>query len=241
MLPSIYRSRVAHVRTERLRNAFTYRVYHWLIDVDAPPRLPRVLRPLARFEARDHLGDPQGTLRGNLDRYLATQGVDLAGGRVLLLTSARSLGYVFNPISVWWCHRPDGELACIVAEVHNTYGERHCYLLRPDDGGRCEVDKEFYVSPFFMVDGRYRMRFSAPGERVHVAITLERGGAPVFHASLVGERHPATTAGVLRTALRHPLVTWKVMMLIRLQGIGLFLRRVPVVRRPPHAPQEGVQ
>lgn len=241
MAPHLYSSTVAHVRTERLENRFRYRVYHWLIDVDDVPRLPRALRPLARFEARDHLGDPSSTLRANVDRYLATQGVDLAGGRVLLLSSARSLGYVFNPISVWWCHDASGELACIVAEVHNTYGERHCYLLRPDDGGRCEVDKEFYVSPFFMVDGRYRMRFSAPGERVHVAITLERGDAAVFHASLVGERRPATTANVLRTVLRHPFVTWKVMLLIRLQGIRLFLRRVPVIRRPPHSPQEGVE
>ena len=74
--------------------------------------------------------------------------------------------YVFNPLSTHWCYRADGSLACLVAEVHNTYGERHAYLLRPDDAGRAEADKEFYVSPFFEVSGRYLMRFSAPGDRL---------------------------------------------------------------------------
>ena len=83
-----------------------------------------------------------------------------------MLASARSgagrASYVFNPLSTHWCYRADGSLACIVAEVHNTYGQRHAYVLRPDEAGRAQADKEFYVSPFFEVDGRYLMRFSAP-------------------------------------------------------------------------------
>ena len=96
-------------------------------------------RWLARFRARDHLGDPRASIRANLDRFLAARGVDLGGGRVTMLAHARVLGYVFNPLTVYWCHRPDGTLACVVAEVHNTYRQRHAYLLPADDGAgpRC--------------------------------------------------------------------------------------------------------
>ena len=80
-----------------------------------------------------------------------------------MLAHARVLGYVFNPLTVYWCHRPDGTLACVVAEVHNTYRQRHAYLLPADDRGRAEVPKQFYVSPFYPVDGRYRMSLPEPG------------------------------------------------------------------------------
>ena len=111
-----------------------------------------------------------------MDAYLADNGIDLDGGRILMLTNARVLGYVFNPLTVYWCHGPDGGLRCVVAEVHNTHGERHCYLLHPGDRGRCETDKEFYVSPFLTVDGRYRMSFSEPGERLSVQMELHQDG-----------------------------------------------------------------
>ena len=103
--------------------------------------LPRPLRWLARFDARDHLGDPAASIRANVDAYLATEGVDLEGGRVLMLATPRSFGYAFNPLTVFWCHDRTGALECVVAEVHNTYGERHCYLLRPDADGHAGADK----------------------------------------------------------------------------------------------------
>ena len=102
---AIYRTAIAHVRRTPLRNAFTYRSYSWYVDVDHLPQLPRLLRPLAGFRVEDHLGDPDGTLRGNVERYLATQGIKLDGGRITMLASARVFGHVFNPLSVFWCHR----------------------------------------------------------------------------------------------------------------------------------------
>ena len=98
-----------------------------------------------------------------MDRFLGARGIDLGGGRVLMLAHARVLGYVFNPLTVYWCHRADGTLACVMAEVHNTYGQRHAYLLRTDERGRARVGKEFYVSPFHPVDGSYRMS-AAPAD-----------------------------------------------------------------------------
>ncbi|RJQ78773.1 DUF1365 domain-containing protein [Pseudonocardiaceae bacterium YIM PH 21723] len=239
--PALYEAEVSHVRHERIERAFKHRVYQWLVDLDELPRLPWWLRPFARFEGRDHLGSPDRSIRQNLDNWLSTQDIDLQGGRVLMLANARTLGYVFNPLSVYWCHDPAGELVCVVAEVHNTYGERHCYLLRPDESGRSEVDKEFYVSPFLEMGGRYLMRFRRPDERLAISIALRQGETTPFVATMTGSRQPATPRGLVRMLLRHPLITYRVSALIRRHGITLWLRRIPIVRRLRHIPQEGVQ
>jgi DUF1365 family protein len=229
------------VRHTPLRNAFRYRSYSWLVDLDRLPRPPRPLRALAEFRAADHLGRPERSLRANVDAYLAARGVDLRGGRVLMLANARVLGHVFNPLSVFWCHDPDGSLRCVIAEVHNTYGERHCYLLHPDAAGRAEFAKEFYVSPFYPVDGQYVMRLPEPGERLALSVELHRGEAKPFVATVRGERRKADSRALLRAALRVPLATLTVAAQIRYQGIKLWARRLPVVPRPHHPPQQEVQ
>ena len=239
--PRLYDATVRHARRQALPRAFAHRVYYWLVDLDWLPTLPWWLRPFAGFHARDHLGDPGRSIRQNLDAYLATRGVDLFGGRVLMLANARVLGYVFNPLTVYWCHRPDGPLECVVAEVHNTYGERHCYLLRPDAVHRADTAKDFYVSPFLRVAGDYRMVLPVPDDRLRISITLRQQGDTALVATLVGTRRPATPATLARMLLRHPLVPQRTSALIRGHGIALWLRRLPVIPRPVHAPQEGVQ
>ena len=240
LTPALYDGTVRHARRRDLDYTFSHPIYLWLVDLDAMPRLPFWLRPFARFRASDHVGDPDRTIRQNIDAFLAGHGVDLQGGRVLMLAHARVLGYVFNPISVYWCHRPDGELACVVAEVHNTYGGRHAYLLFPDEDGRATTAKEFYVSPFLTVDGDYAMHLREPDERLAVSVTLHQEGAPALVATLAGTRRPASTSEVLRTVLRRPLITQRTSALIRRHGITLWLRRLPVVPRPRHPLQEGV-
>ncbi len=238
--PALYDASVSHVRTERVDRAFAHPVYMWLVDLDAVPKLPRWLRPFARFEARDHLGDPNSTIKDNLTRWLAGQGVEVAG-RVLMLANARVLGYVFNPITVYWVHNAADELDCVVAEVHNTYGERHCYLLRTDEAGRARVDKEFYVSPFLDMGGHYLMRLPPPGVRLSVTVTLRQDGSTPFTATLTGTRKEASLAEVVRMIVRRPFMPQRISALIRGHGIALWLRRIPVVRRPQHLRQEGVQ
>lgn len=240
-VPALYDARLTHVRRDGLRRAFSHRVYLWLVDLAELPRLPWWLRPLAGFQARDHLGSPDRSIRENLDAWLRLQGIDLAGGRVLMLTNARVLGYVFNPFTAYWCHTPDGELACVVAEVHNTYGERHCYLLRPDGTGRAETDKAFYVSPFLPLDGRYRMRLPTPGDRLSLTISLVRHERPEFVATVAGTARPADAIGIVRTVFRRPLMPQRVSALIRRHGLALWARRVPIVPRIPHIHQEGVK
>ncbi|MEA3550558.1 DUF1365 domain-containing protein [Pseudarthrobacter sp. C1] len=239
--PALYRTSISHVRRTPLKNAFTYRNYSWFVDVDELPRLPFLLRPLAVFKAGDHLGDPHASIRSNVERYLRTQGIEPDGGAIHMLTSARVFGYVFNPLTLFWCYRTSGELECVVAEVHNTYGERHCYLLRTDAAGRASVPKAFYVSPFNDVSGQYRMKLPAPGERLAVSIVLEREGHRPFVASMDGIRRPATLRNILAAALAVPAAPLLVSALIRVQGITLWARRLPVVARPHHPSQEAVQ
>lgn len=241
MIVHLYDVVITHSREVAPRNRFLHRAHTWLVDLDDLPRLPRPLRPLIRFDARDHLGDPQRSIRENLDRWLALQGVDLRGGRVLMLAGARVLGHAFNPITVFWCHRPDGSPECVVAEVHNTYGERHCYLLRPDADGVGEVGKRFYVSPFLPTEGHYRMQLEPPGDRLRVRVELIQDDRVAFRAAMTGRRRPANAAGLVRAALRHPLAPRRVAALIRRHGISLWLRRAPRYRRTPHIHQEGVR
>jgi DUF1365 family protein len=236
---ALYDVRVEHVRSEPIRNVFGYGGYQWLVDLDALPSLPPGLRALARFEARDHLGDPTRSIRDNVVGFLATQQIFVGTGRIRMLTQARVLGYVFNPLSVYWCHDDTGALVCVVAEVHNTYGERHAYVLHTDERGRAETEKAFYVSPFYPVEGAYRMSLPEPGEALDLTITLHREGARPFVASVRGRRVRASTLAILRTLLRHPIAPLVGAIRIRRQGIGLWIRGLRPEPRPDHH-QEGV-
>ncbi|MFE9782656.1 DUF1365 domain-containing protein [Streptomyces sp. NPDC005775] len=241
MVNALYPCTITHVRTAPGRYAFRHRTYLWLIDPDAPPPLPRPLRLLAGFDPRDHFGGTAPTVRAGLDRFLTAHGIELADGSVRMLTQARVLGHVFNPLTVYWCRRADGTPLCTVAEVHNTYGERHCYLLRPDGSGRADTGKEFYVSPFFAVDGDYRMRLPEPGPRLALTVHLERAGLRPFTATVRGVRQPATPGALMRLAVRHPWSTAVASAAIRLHGIRLLVRGLPVQPRPHHRTQEGMQ
>ncbi|MFD4245721.1 DUF1365 domain-containing protein [Streptomyces sp. NPDC058525] len=235
-LPALYASEVRHVRVTPVRYVLRHRTYLWLIDVDHPPVLPRVLRPFARFDARDHFAGDAPTVRAGLDAYLAAQGVDNADGCVLMLAHARVLGHVFNPLTLYWCHDRSGHLVCVVAEVHNTYGERHSYLVRPDGQGRDEVPKNFHVSPFFGVEGHYRMRLPLPGDRLDLAIQLCHGdGSRPLTATVRGTHRPAGTRTLLAAVLRNPWSTAGVSLGIRRHGIRLYLKGLPVTPRPTGA------
>ena len=240
MTAALYPCEITHVRAYPIRRVFRYRSYMWLVDLDDLPRAPFALRPLARFRSHDHLGDPASSIRANVDAYLAGQGIDLAGGRVVMLGHAAVLGYVFNPLTVFWCHRADGTLAAVIAEVHNTYGQRHVYLLHPDGCGRAEADKDFYVSPFLPVAGRYRMHLPEPAATLRLSIALHIDGQTVLAASVTGKHRTYTPWRLLGCAFRHPWVTAQVTALIRWQGIRLAARRLPIIPRPAHHPQEGV-
>ena len=157
-----------------------------------------------------------------------------------MLASARVLGHVFDPLSVFWCYDADRILVCVVAEVHNTYGERHAYLLRPDEAGTAVTDKSFHVSPFFDVTGTYELRFTLRPDLVATTVTLRRHDAVAFTATFRGRPEPATRPALARRLIRQPLMPQRISALIRVHGIWLWLHRLPIRSRPHHTPQEGV-
>jgi hypothetical protein len=147
---------------------------------------------------------------------------------------------VFNPLSVFWCFDCSGDLAAVVAEVHNTYGERHAYLLRPAVRGAAQTPKRFHVSPFFDVTGDYVLRFTLARDRVATTVTLRSRGNIVFTAAFVGRPEAATPWTLTRRVVRTPLMPQRITLLIRAHGTWLWLRRLPVQSHPHHDQQAGV-
>lgn len=246
---ALYLGTVRHRRHRPVVNAFRYRVYHVLLDVDELARLDAEVggftynRPgITSFHDRDHFGPADLPVRDKLARWLSDQGVELPPGPVRVLTNLRVLGYVFNPVSWWFCHAADGRLACIVAEVSNTFGDHHAYLLddlddRADGTVRARSDKVFHVSPFLPIEGlTYRFTFVGPGDRALVHMDVEDAEGTVLDATQDGRRVPLTTGTLARALVTHPLLTLRTVALIHLQALRLWRRRVRFHRRPVPPP-----
>ena len=238
---ALYDVEIHHVRTTPLRNAFRYRSYQWLVDLDALPALPLLLRPFARFEARDHLGDPARSLRANVDAYLAENGIDLRGGRIRMLANARVLGYVFNPLTVYWCHDA-GRRRCAASSPRCTTptASATATCCAPTTRGRAETGKQFYVSPFYEVAGRYTMSLPEPGERLalcdHPAPARGRDVRRQRERPAPSRPRACRWRGLL---LGRPWSTAAVSLRIRWQGIKLYLRGLPVVPRRSSSHAKG--
>lgn len=227
----LYRTRTAHLRRAPVDHHFEHHGYSWLIDIDRLPRVPWWLRPFARFDARDHLaGSPGDSLRQRIDAFLWDRGVDLNGGPVTALLQARVLGYVFNPVTLYWCHDADGVLRHIVMEMHNNRGKRHAYLLPPGPDGVSVAPKKLRVSPFFGDDGYYLVRAPYPGAEVDVTVSLHRGAGPAFVATVSGTRRHASIVELLRMQVVAPLAPLMTALEYRIQHLTLRLRRVPVAQ-----------
>jgi uncharacterized protein len=175
-------------------------------------------------------------LRTDVDRRLAAAGITDCNGPVRILCYPRILGYVFNPLSTYFCHRADGTLGAILYEVNNTFGDRHCYAIpvTPDCGSPIEQGcaKALHVSPFLDMDMAYRFRILPPGEGVAVGITAEDGNGPVLTASFGGRRQALTDVALARLFLRYPLMTAKVIAGIHWEALRLWRKGVPIHRRP---------
>ena len=191
---------------------------------------------LFSFHDGDH-GPTDGprNLNAWLDGLLARAGITADGAR-RVLCYPRILGFVFNPLSVWFCDDAQGNLKAIIYEVHNTYDERHAYVLPVGEDQklvRHGCAKDFYVSPFLSHNCRYNFRIRPPGTDVAVTILEEEAGAPILNASFAGERRPLHDGMLARLLLRYPLMTLKVVAAIHFEAVRLMLKGV---RRHPHAP-----
>jgi hypothetical protein len=234
---------IGQVRHERLRpvaHAFEYPTFcvllpmrSWSRDA-AAAELPRNRRAWMSFHDRDH-GSGGADALAWLEQLLAAHGVHDADGEVWLQTYPRMLGFVFKPVSFWYCHRADGRLRAVVAEVNNTFGERHCYLLDGADvdwGRTLEASKAFHVSPFLGVAGRYRFRFLRTADRIVARVDHHDDAGPLLTTAIAGQLAPLTNASARAAFLRMPLLTLGVLARIHWQALRLWLARVPVHHKP---------
>lgn len=239
---ALYEGSVTHTRLRPKRHRLRYRTFALLLDLDHLDALDARLAffshnrfNLFSIHDRDHgAGGPD--LRAYVDATLGEAGIDLRGGQVLLLSMPRILGYVFNPISIYYCHRADGSLAAVLHEVTNTFGQRHSYLAdaQVDANGviRQSCTKELYVSPFIGMDMTYDFRLSLPGERLTVAITGSDEQGILISASQAGKRRALSDGALVSAFLRHPLLTLKVVGGIHFEALKLWLKGVKLVPRP---------
>jgi DUF1365 family protein len=219
-------------------------VWYAALDLDELDEVPARIRMISRnrrnlleFRDADHWPEPASDVRTSVHAHLREVGEDPDGWRITMVTNLRVLGYVFNPATFYLCRDAQGVLRIVVIEVHNTHGERHLYTLRATADGRPGTDrlvasmaKDFYVSPFIDMEGRYTVHVADEPGRLRIAINERQGERPVLATSLVLERRALTNRSVLRAFLRHPLVTHKTIAAIHWHALRLWRRGVPFQR-----------
>jgi DUF1365 family protein len=235
---------VRHTRHRPQRNAFAYATYFLMLPmrslrVNGSGALARNRRAALSFHDTDH-GDGRADSLAWLDGVLQQHGIDDAQGEVWLHTYPRVLGYCFKPVSFWYCHRADGSLRAVLAEVNNTFGDRHCYLLdAPRYGQPCEASKVFHVSPFCPLRGRYRfvfMRSESPTPRTVARIDYfdhAVGDDVLLNTSVSGELLPLDASTLRRALWSHPAMTFGVIARIHWQAVRLWLKKAPFFHQPP--------
>ena len=241
MNSALYEGTLVHARSDPVKNVFRYPVAYWLLDLDELDELGRRFRPigvnrrgLVSFRDRDHFDGDDTPLKDAVVAFAGDESIE----RVLVLTQLRVLGYVFNPVSFYWCYRADGSLACMVAELNNTFGERLPELL-PGGGLVYEHAKRLHVSPFMGLDQRYRYSFSEPAETVRARIEVREGEHVPLQTVLFARRRELSGAALARFLVRYPLMPLQVIGLIHWQALRLYLKRVPFRHKPPFEPGQG--
>ncbi len=244
-----------HARFAPKVHRFVYRIFLFALDLDELDTLDRKLRLFSlhrrnfySFRDRDYLPTQESlhnpssapiqnqesngqTLKARLTAHLARQGIDLTGGRVLLVTLPRVLGYLFNPVSFYFCYDRTGAPVAALAEVTNTFKEMKPYLLGPqtraDGTFSLRVPKNFYVSPFSDVDVAFAFKLRDPGERLSVQIDDYVGAERTLTSTLTGPRQPLTDARLAWFTLKYPLITLRIIGLIHWHAFRLWLKNVP--------------
>lgn len=247
MIPatSLFVGNVMHCRTRPKAHKLRYRVFTMLLDLDDLSHLDQESRLFGynrfapfSFYDRDH-GDGKA---GGLKRWVVDQlqkgGLTFENGRVLVMCYPRVFGYVFNPLTLYFCYRENGALAAILYEVANTFGERHTYVIPSPDGNdgmvRQACRKRFHVSPFLEQEGHYDFRINPPDEEVGVAIRFHDRAGPMLFATFCGSRRPFTTKTLFGALVSFPLMTLKIIGAIHYEALRLWLKGIPVF---PHRAQ----
>lgn len=239
----LYAGQVMHHRMKPSRHRFIYRVTSMLLDLDELNQLHDRLRLFSRnrfnlfsFHDRDHGDGSERALSDQVRTILHQHGLDLGKGRIELLCYPRLLGYVFNPLSVFYCYDEQDRLRAILYEVSNTFNQKHNYLIpvdqEPGPTIRQSCDKAFYVSPFISMATQYHFRMQPPHDRIAVCIRQTDEAGPVLHATFTGQRKPLSDGSLLSTFLKYPLMTLKVIAGIHWEAFRIWRKKVPLQPRP---------
>jgi len=250
IISSIYEGRVFHQRHRPRKHRLNYRVFSLLIDLDELPGLDRDLKTFGynRFNVlsfwdKDHGPGDGRPLRPYIGELLAKTGIDIGEGRVGLLCYPRYFGYVFNPLSVYYCHDETERLRAMIYEVSNTFGERHSYLVETEDRGntviRQSCAKNFHVSPFIAMEADYHFHVTKPGDKLTLLIDQTDKDGALLKAGFSGRRRALNDASLIGVVVRHPLMTLKVVAGIHWEALKLWSKGVKILTRP-EAPAESV-
>ena len=233
----LIRGKVIHQRRKPFIHGLKFVNYMWLIDLNEEQ--PNYVKK--RLLAKDHFGGEAKDMRDAVEIFAKSNNEVIdATDKIYMVTSIRNTGYVFNPLTVYWCIDKNNQYRWAILEIHNTYGDRHAHIVKPDKNGNSRMAKEFYVSPFLTVEGDYQVRTVLTDQKVVISVNLLQNEVLVFSASFVGEIIPANIKNRLLARIRTPFATLQAMMRIRAHGIWLWIRRLPVVPRPNHPKQEGM-
>lgn len=243
----LYRGTVAHARMAPEKHAFSYPAFFICFPLSRKLDLKKRMFSLDRFNLfsfneKDH-GDHNNALAW-IKKILASEDIPDADGEVWLMTMPRMLGFVFNPVSFWWCHDRSGQLRAVLCEVHNTFGERHCYLLVAPGNGiiadntRLQSKKIFHVSPFLEVKGSYRFRLSFNEQHRTVGIDYFKEDTRVLKTIITGKSYPLNDRELLRTVFSFGFATLMVVLRINWQALKLFLKGITFHHKPTPPSQE---
>lgn len=249
-----YKGMVSHRRLRPKEHRLAYAMTSMLVDIDELPQLDHQSRLFAwnrfapvSFYDKDHGPRDGSPLRPWIEQQLQAAGIDLEGGRISLLCYPRLFGYVFNPLSIWYCYHQDGSPRTIMYAVNNTWHEQHCYLIpvdadgNPDHAGmlRHSCDKDFFVSPFMPMEARYDFAISQPGKRCKIGIRLHQNNDTLLTATFTGHRQAFDRATLWRLAAGTPFMTLKVMAGIHWEALKIWLKGMKIFDHPDK-PQDTV-
>ncbi|HET6242885.1 MAG TPA: DUF1365 domain-containing protein [Bacteroidia bacterium] len=247
----LYKCTVMHNRLKPKQNRFHYSIFMFYIDLDEINEITKKILLISRnrfnyfnFRDADHLQfpakrpDTSKNTKEQISGYLKEQGIDIKDGKIMLLTNLCTLGYQFNPVSLYYCFNNENQPICTIVETCNTFREMKPYFIGPENYMRnifhLNTTKYFYVSPFIDHDTQFDFNLGVPSEKLNIRIDDHKDGERFFVSTLTGKRKSLTNYNVFRFAFRFPLITLKVITLIHWQAVILLLKKLPYHKKSEH-------